>query len=73
MDEHDDVTYERLLKMWGFRREMFNHYSRKLGMLLLDGTGPDAQQRELREKLIQATLALREASERLQFYEIAMP
>jgi len=71
MDEHNDVNYERLLQIWGFQREMFNRYSRAMWMLMLDGTVAEQQRREVSEKLVQATLALREASQRLQFYELA--
>ncbi len=70
MNEHDDVTHEELLRIWSFRREMFNHYSRALGMLMLDGAWQ--QQRELRAKLAHAEAALREASEQLRFYEITL-
>ncbi|MBA3824438.1 MAG: hypothetical protein H0X24_11160 [Ktedonobacterales bacterium] len=72
MEEATNEAYEQLLRNWNFRREMFNHYSKALGLLMLDDAEDWQQRRTLRAQLVEATQSLREASERLQFYEISM-
>jgi hypothetical protein len=73
MDEHNDVAYDKLLKIWQFRRELFNRYSHALRMLMVDKGAKWQEQHELREQLAQAEQELRKVSEQIYAYELAAP
>jgi hypothetical protein len=71
MGEHNDVTYDQLLKIWQFRREVFHQLSRALQMLMTDAAIDWHQHRDLRERLAKAEGELREVSEQIYAFELA--
>ncbi len=71
MQEQGAQLHHRLLQEWQFRREMVNFYTTAL--LRLSPADHNAQQRwsELRAKLSAARIALIQATDQLQSYDLA--